>query len=102
MYFLPSKFNNLVSIPYTSLNIFWVITLEGFPIAYNSPLDNIIISAHGNSIRSLLKYLFKIDDNEISKLEIPTGNPLLLKFEKKNIKEAKYLDQSRSRDLIKF
>ena len=45
---------------------------------------------------------FKIDDNEISKLEIPTGNPLLLKFEKKNIKEAKYLDQSRSRDLIKF
>ena len=64
--------------------------------------DNIIISAHGNSIRSLLKYLFKIEDNEISKLEIPTGNPLLLKFEKKNIKEAKYLDQSRSRDLIKF
>ena len=64
--------------------------------------DNIIISAHGNSIRSLLKYLFKIDDNEISKLEIPTGNPLLLKFEKKNIKEAKYLDQSRSGDLIKF
>ena len=64
--------------------------------------DNIIRSAHGNSIRSLLKYLFKIDDNEISKLEIPTGNPLLLKFEKKNIKEAKYLDQSRSRDLIKF
>ena len=64
--------------------------------------DNIIISAHGNSIRSLLKYLFKIDDNEISKLEIPTGNPLLLKFEKKNIIEAKYLDQSRSRDLIKF
>ena len=64
--------------------------------------DNIIISAHGNSIRSLLKYLLKIDDNEISKLEIPTGNPLLLKFEKNNIKEAKYLDQSRSRDLIKF
>ena len=64
--------------------------------------DNTIISAHGNSIRSLLKYLFKIDDNEISKLEIPTGNPLLLKFEKKNLKEAKYLDQSRSRDLIKF
>ena len=64
--------------------------------------DNIIISAHGNSIRSLLKYLFKIDENEISKLEIPTGNPLLLEFEKKNIKAAKYLDQSRSRDLIKF
>ena len=64
--------------------------------------DNIIISAHGNSIRSLLKYLFKIDNNEISKLEIPTGNPLLLKFEKKNLKEARYLDEIRAKDLIKF
>ena len=64
--------------------------------------DNVIISAHGNSIRSLLKYLFKIDIKEISKLEIPTGNPLLLKFEKNNLKEARYLDESRSKDLIKF
>ena len=64
--------------------------------------DNIIISAHGNSIRSLLKYLFKIDNNEISKLEIPTGNPLVLKFDKKNLKEARYLDEIRAKDLIKF
>ena len=64
--------------------------------------DNILISAHGNSIRSLLKYLFKIDNNEISKLEIPTGNPLLLKFDKKNLKEARYLDEIRAKDLIKF
>ena len=38
--------------------------------------NNILISAHGNSIRALCKYLFKLDENQISKLEIPTGNPL--------------------------
>ncbi len=65
--------------------------------------ENIIVSAHGNSIRSLCKYLFNISDQEISKLEIPTGNPLILKFDK-NIKllDAKYLDKERAKDLIKF
>ena len=33
---------------------------------------NILISAHGNSIRALCKYLFKLDNNQISNLEIPT------------------------------
>ena len=37
--------------------------------------NNILISAHGNSIRALCKYLFELDENQISKLEIPTGNP---------------------------
>ena len=39
---------------------------------------NILISAHGNSIRALCKYLFNLDNDVISKLEIPTGNPLLI------------------------
>ena len=64
---------------------------------------NIMISAHGNSIRSMCKFLFQLDNNEITKLEIPTGNPLVLKFdEKKELIDAKYLDQSRAKDLIKF
>ncbi len=65
--------------------------------------ENIIVSAHGNSIRSLCKYLFDISNEDISKLEIPTGNPLVLKFDK-NIKllDAKYLDKDRAKDLIKF
>ena len=64
---------------------------------------NIMISAHGNSIRSMCKFLFQLDNNQITKLEIPTGNPLMLKFdEKKELIEAKYLDQSRAKDLIKF
>ena len=40
--------------------------------------ENILISAHGNSIRALSKYLFNLDNDVISKLEIPTGNPLLI------------------------
>ena len=65
--------------------------------------ENVMISAHGNSIRSLCKYLFDISDQEISKLEIPTGNPLILKFDE-NIRllDAKYLDKERAKDLIKF
>ena len=64
---------------------------------------NILVVAHGNSIRSLCKYLFDISDQEISKLEIPTGNPLILEFDG-NIKllRAKYLDKERAKDLLKF
>ena len=63
---------------------------------------NILISAHGNSIRALCKYLFNLDDNEISKLEIPTGNPLLIELENNKISNCKYLDQERAKDLLVF
>ena len=38
----------------------------------------------------------------ISKLEIPTGNPLLITLDNNKVKHAKYLDNSRAKDLIKF
>ena len=63
---------------------------------------NIIVSAHGNSIRSLCKYLFNLDNKKISSLEIPTGNPLLIETEKGNIKYARYLDKERAKDLLVF
>tara|TARA_B100001113_G_C21121086_1_gene627414 strand:- start:78 stop:794 length:717 start_codon:yes stop_codon:yes gene_type:complete len=64
---------------------------------------NVLISAHGNSIRSLCKYLLKLDEKQITKLEIPTGNPLLLKFdEKSKISNCYYLDKERSQNLIVF
>ena len=66
-------------------------------------INNILISAHGNSIRALCKYLFKLDENQISKLEIPTGNPLLINFdEEKKITDCKYLDKDRAKDLVVF
>ena len=37
---------------------------------------NIIVAAHGNSLRSLIKYLDKVSDEDIVKLEIPTGAPI--------------------------
>ena len=64
---------------------------------------NILISAHGNSIRALCKYLFKLGNNEISKLEIPTGNPLLIDLNnEKKVLNAKYLDSDRAKDLLVF
>ena len=64
---------------------------------------NILISAHGNSIRALCKHLFNLGDNEISKLEIPTGNPLLIQFDKKSkISKCKYLDAQRAKDLLVY
>ena len=64
---------------------------------------NILISAHGNSIRALCKYLFKLDNDQISKLEIPTGNPLLMELnDKYEIKSCEYLDKERAKDLLVF
>ena len=65
--------------------------------------NNILISSHGNSIRALCKYLFKLDKNQISKLEIPTANPLLIDLDKnKKIINCKYLDSERAKDLVVF
>ena len=62
---------------------------------------NILISAHGNSLRALCKFLFKISDNKINELEIPTGNPLVIEFEKNlKIKKYFYLDKSRAKNII--
>lgn len=42
----------------------------------------IIISAHGNSLRALVKHLDKIRDEDIVALNIPTGTPLIYEFDK--------------------
>ncbi len=64
---------------------------------------NVLISAHGNSIRALCKNLFSLDNNQISKLEIPTGNPLIIKLNKKlEITRCEYLDKKRAKNLLVF
>ena len=64
---------------------------------------NVLISAHGNSIRALCKYLFKLDNNQISRLEIPTGNPLMIEInDNYQIKNCQYLDKERAKDLLIF
>eukprot|EP01083_Nonionella_stella_P071032 190496_1 len=42
----------------------------------------ILVAAHGNSIRAIVKYLDNIDDKIIPSLEIPTGIPLVYQFDK--------------------
>ena len=65
--------------------------------------NNILISAHGNSIRALCKKLFNLDNNQISNLEIPTGNPLIIELnEKLEIKKCEYLDKERAKSLLVF
>ena len=64
---------------------------------------NILVAAHGNSIRAICKFLFNLDEKKISLLEIPTGNPLMITFDSKNeIAKCHYLDQERAKDLIAF
>lgn len=43
---------------------------------------NILVVAHGNSLRALIKYLENISDENISNLEIPTGKPYIYEFSK--------------------
>ncbi|WP_336987552.1 2,3-diphosphoglycerate-dependent phosphoglycerate mutase [Altererythrobacter aquiaggeris] len=42
--------------------------------------ETVIISAHGNSLRALVKHLSNISDEEITGLEIPTGQPIVYDF----------------------
>ena len=68
----------------------------------NNKGKSILISAHGNSIRALCKYLFILDNTQISKLEIPTGNPLLIEFKNSKVIKCKYLHKERAKDLLVF
>ena len=63
--------------------------------------ENVLISAHGNSLRALCKKIFQISDEMIVKLEIPTGNPIHIQFEKDlQLKNYKYLDKARAKQFI--
>ena len=62
---------------------------------------NVLIAAHGNSLRALCKFLFNISDEKINELEIPTGNPLVIEFDDNiKIKKYYYLDKTRSKIII--
>ncbi len=49
----------------------------------------VIIAAHGNSLRSLVKYLDNVSEEEIVKLNIPTGVPLVYELDE-NLKPIKH------------
>ena len=43
--------------------------------------ENVLIVAHGNSIRSIIKYIENISDEDIMSVEIPTGVPYIYEFD---------------------
>ena len=64
---------------------------------------NVLISAHGNSIRALCKKMFDLDNYQISDLEIPTGNPLIIELNNDSkIVKCEYLDKERAKSLVAF
>ena len=64
---------------------------------------NVLISAHGNSIRELCKKLFNLDNKQVSILEIPTGNPLIIELNTNlEVTKCEYLDKERAKNLVVF
>jgi 2,3-bisphosphoglycerate-dependent phosphoglycerate mutase len=62
--------------------------------------ERLIIAAHGNSLRAIVKLLFKVSDQAIPAVEIPTGNPLLLDLaDDLTPRSARYLDPGRAEAL---
>ena len=57
---------------------------------------NVIIVAHGNSLRGLIKYLDKLTDEEVIKLEIDTGRPICYELDD-NLKPIRhyYIDETK-------
>lgn len=52
--------------------------------------ETVIIAAHGNSLRALVKHLSGISDADITDLEIPTGQPIIYDFDGSAVTGARY------------
>ena len=74
-------------------------TLERVLPYYNNEIkkhlenkENVLVVAHGNSLRSIIKYLENISDEDIMSVEIPTGVPYVYELDDNlNIKEKYFL-----------
>ena len=62
--------------------------------------EDVLIAAHGNSLRAIVKHLFGVPDDQIVGVEIPTGNPLDIGLDA-DLKpvSARYLDAGRATEL---
>jgi 2,3-bisphosphoglycerate-dependent phosphoglycerate mutase len=62
--------------------------------------ERLLVAAHGNSLRAIVKLLFDVSDQAIPGVEIPTGNPLVIALDEAlRPTEARYLDASRAEQL---
>lgn len=62
--------------------------------------EDVLVAAHGNSLRAIVKHLFAVPDSDIVGVEIPTGNPLEIELDA-GLKpvSARYLDAARAQPL---
>jgi 2,3-bisphosphoglycerate-dependent phosphoglycerate mutase len=62
--------------------------------------ETLLIAAHGNSLRAIVKLLFGVADDAIVGVEIPTGNPLVIELDGAlKPTAARYLDAARATEL---
>ncbi|HXQ12082.1 MAG TPA: 2,3-diphosphoglycerate-dependent phosphoglycerate mutase [Caulobacteraceae bacterium] len=62
--------------------------------------ERLLVAAHGNSLRAIVKHLFNVPDDIITGIEIPTGNPLLVSLDGRLCPaRASYLDGARAQAL---
>jgi 2,3-bisphosphoglycerate-dependent phosphoglycerate mutase len=82
-------------------------TLERVAPYWNSDIapcltrgETLMIAAHGNSLRAIVKHLFTVPDDAITSVEMPTGNPLLIDLSNDlTPRAARYLDAQRATPL---
>ncbi|MGE0044979.1 MAG: 2,3-diphosphoglycerate-dependent phosphoglycerate mutase [Hyphomonadaceae bacterium] len=61
---------------------------------------HLIVAAHGNSLRAIVKHLYGLSDEAIISVEMPTGNPLLVELDAGlKPQSARYLDEARAEKL---
>jgi 2,3-bisphosphoglycerate-dependent phosphoglycerate mutase len=62
--------------------------------------ETLLVAAHGNSLRAIVKLIFRVADDAIVGVEIPTGNPLVVELDGflKPV-AARYLDDARATQL---
>jgi len=62
--------------------------------------ETLLIAAHGNSLRAIVKHLYGVSDADIPRVEIPTGNPLLIELDAQlRPVKGRYLDDARAQPL---
>jgi 2,3-bisphosphoglycerate-dependent phosphoglycerate mutase len=62
--------------------------------------QTILVAAHGNSIRAIIKMLFSLTEGQILEIEVPTANPLLIELgDDLRPKAARYLNSYRAQTL---
>ncbi len=62
---------------------------------------NVLVVFHGNSCRALLMNIFNISKEKIVEIEVPTSNPIMIKFDGNlKVKKYRYLDEKRAKKIL--